>query len=70
MLISFEITHADIEVFADPKSEHNDKVRESSSSYASSGDLLRDVDLNEGAFLRTNWQIQGYLMEQADAIEK
>ncbi|XWS75705.1 hypothetical protein CRYUN_Cryun01aG0114900 [Craigia yunnanensis] len=59
----------DIEVFADPKSEHNDKGRESS-SYASSGDLLRDVDLNGGAFLRTNWQIQGYLMEQADAIEK
>ncbi|XP_022771820.1 anaphase-promoting complex subunit 5 isoform X1 [Durio zibethinus] len=59
----------DIEVFADPKSEHNDKGRESS-SYSSSGDLLRDVDLNGGVFLRTNWQIQGYLMEQADAIEK
>ncbi|XP_022771823.1 anaphase-promoting complex subunit 5 isoform X3 [Durio zibethinus] len=60
---------SDIEVFADPKSEHNDKGRESS-SYSSSGDLLRDVDLNGGVFLRTNWQIQGYLMEQADAIEK
>lgn len=58
----------DIEVFADPKSEHNDKGRESS-SYAS-GELLRDVDPNGGVFLRTNWQIQGYLMEQADAIEK
>ncbi|KAK6259408.1 hypothetical protein SCA6_013882 [Theobroma cacao] len=59
----------DIEVFADPKSEHNDKGRESS-SYASSGDLLRDFDPNGGVFLRTNWQIQGYLTEQADAIEK
>ncbi|XVE72336.1 hypothetical protein DITRI_Ditri11bG0031600 [Diplodiscus trichospermus] len=59
----------DIEVFADPKSEQNDKGRESS-SYASFGDLLRDVDLNGGVFLRTNWQIQGYLSEQADAIEK
>ncbi|KAG4175017.1 hypothetical protein ERO13_A11G157200v2 [Gossypium hirsutum] len=48
--------------------EHNDKGRESS-SYAS-GELLRDVDPNGGVFLRTNWQIQGYLMEQADAIEK
>ncbi|EOX93116.1 Anaphase-promoting complex subunit 5 isoform 2 [Theobroma cacao] len=59
----------DIEVFADPKSEHYDKGRESS-SYASSGDLLRDFDPNGGVFLRTNWQIQGYLTEQADAIEK
>ncbi|KAA3474666.1 anaphase-promoting complex subunit 5 [Gossypium australe] len=41
----------DIEVFADPKSEHNDKGRESS-SYAS-GELLRDVDPNGGVhFLR------------------
>ncbi|KAE8695230.1 Anaphase-promoting complex subunit 5 [Hibiscus syriacus] len=39
-----------------------------SSSYAS-GDLLRNVDPDGGVFLRTNWQIQGYLMEQADAIE-
>lgn len=69
LLISFVITHADIEVFADPKSEHYDKGRESS-SYASSGDLLRDFDPNGGVFLRTNWQIQGYLTEQADAIEK
>ncbi|KAE8654930.1 Anaphase-promoting complex subunit 5 [Hibiscus syriacus] len=58
----------DVEVFADPKAEHNDKGRESS-SYAS-GDLLRNVDPDNGVFLRTNWQIQGYLMEQADAIEK
>lgn len=69
MLISFKITHADIEVFTDPKSEHNDKGRESS-SYASSGDSFTDADLNGGVFLRTNWQIQGYLMEQAYAIEK
>ncbi|XWS30910.1 hypothetical protein CRYUN_Cryun23aG0031900 [Craigia yunnanensis] len=60
---------SDIEVYADPKSEHNEKGRESS-SYASSCDLLGDVDLNGGVFLNTNWQIQGYLMEQADAIEK
>ncbi|KAK8588596.1 hypothetical protein V6N13_087505 [Hibiscus sabdariffa] len=58
----------DVEVFADPKPEHNEKGGESS-SYAS-GDLLRDVDPDGGVFLRTNWQIQGYLMEQADAIEK
>ncbi|GMI77048.1 hypothetical protein like AT1G06590 [Hibiscus trionum] len=58
----------DVEVFADSKPEHNEKGRESS-SYAS-GDLLRDVDPDGGVFLRTNWQIQGYLMEQADTIEK
>ncbi|KAK8711873.1 hypothetical protein V6N13_147133 [Hibiscus sabdariffa] len=58
----------DVEVFADTKPEHNEKGGESS-SYAS-GDLLRDVDPDGGVFLRTNWQIQGYLMEQADAIEK
>lgn len=68
LLSSLEIMHADIEVFADPKSEHNVRGRESS-SYAS-GELLRDVDSNGGVFLRTNWQIQGYLMEHADAIEK
>ncbi|KAE8726825.1 Anaphase-promoting complex subunit 5 [Hibiscus syriacus] len=58
----------DVEIFVDPKSELNDKGRESS-SYAS-GDLLRNVDPDGGVFMRTNWQIQGYLMEQADSIEK
>ncbi|OMO49761.1 hypothetical protein COLO4_38399 [Corchorus olitorius] len=59
----------DIEVFSDPKSERNDKGRESS-PYGSSSDSMRNNDPNSGVFLRTNWQIQGYLMEQAEAIEK
>ncbi|KDP35516.1 hypothetical protein JCGZ_08954 [Jatropha curcas] len=34
------------------------------------GNASSDVDPFGEVFLRTNWQVQGYLMEQADAIEK
>ncbi|KAF5189542.1 Anaphase-promoting complex subunit [Thalictrum thalictroides] len=33
-------------------------------------DALRDDQGQHGVFLRTNWQVQGYLREQADLIEK
>ncbi|KAF9589799.1 hypothetical protein IFM89_028734 [Coptis chinensis] len=33
-------------------------------------DGLRADDHRDGMFLRTNWQVQGYLREQADLIEK
>ncbi|KAF9594037.1 hypothetical protein IFM89_026889 [Coptis chinensis] len=33
-------------------------------------DALRADDHRDGMFLRTNWQVQGYLREQADLIEK
>ena len=31
---------------------------------------FRDIDGKAAMFLRTNWQIQGFLQEQADAIER
>ncbi|KAI4308123.1 hypothetical protein L6164_031229 [Bauhinia variegata] len=32
--------------------------------------MLGDIDPSDGIFLRTNWQVQGYLQEQADTIER
>ncbi|KAB8420567.1 hypothetical protein FH972_024963 [Carpinus fangiana] len=60
----------DIEVAADPRSKHSDKGREASPYMHPPKDASRDFEPNSGIFLRTNWQIQGYLQEQADAIEK
>lgn len=60
----------DIEVAADPSSKHGDKCGETSAYVHPPGNELRDVDPYGEIFLRTNWQVQGYLMEQADAIEK
>ncbi|XP_034890302.1 anaphase-promoting complex subunit 5 isoform X2 [Populus alba] len=60
----------DIEVVADPSSKHGDKCGETSAYVHPPGNELRDVDPYGEIFLRTNWQVQGYLMEQADAIEK
>ncbi|XP_062153277.1 anaphase-promoting complex subunit 5 isoform X1 [Alnus glutinosa] len=60
----------DIEVAADPRSKHSDKGREASPYIHPPKDASRDFEPNSGIFLRTNWQIQGYLQEQADTIEK
>ncbi|KAK9285753.1 hypothetical protein L1049_024953 [Liquidambar formosana] len=60
----------DIEVSAAPKFKHSDKARETSTFVHPANNSMRGVDPNGGIFLRTNWQIQGYLLEQADAIEK
>ncbi|KAM7497686.1 hypothetical protein LguiA_022100 [Lonicera macranthoides] len=60
----------DIDVSARPKHKNVDKAREIGPFMNLSNDSLRGVDHNGGIFLRTNWQIQGYLLEQADAIEK
>lgn len=60
----------DIEVVADPSSKHGDKCGKTSAYVHPPGNELRDVDPYGEIFLRTNWQVQGYLMEQADAIEK
>ncbi|KAK4792003.1 hypothetical protein SAY86_022438 [Trapa natans] len=43
------------------------KLKEASPYQASMDDLFKDMD---GVFLCSNWQIQGYLSQQADAIEK
>ncbi|CAI9759902.1 unnamed protein product [Fraxinus pennsylvanica] len=50
--------------------EHIDRPREVSPCAPSTSDTLRGTDRPGGTFLRTNWQVQGYLSEQADAIEK
>ncbi|KAJ9707253.1 hypothetical protein PVL29_002305 [Vitis rotundifolia] len=59
----------DIEVSAELKFKHREKTGEASSFAHHMKDTLRGIDPNGGIFLRTNWQIQGYLCEQADAIE-
>lgn len=61
---------ADIEVSAVPKSKGGDKCREASPYAHAPNDAMRELDSISGAFLRSNWQMQGYLMEEADAIKK
>uniref|UniRef100_A0A2N9EY67 Anaphase-promoting complex subunit 5 n=1 Tax=Fagus sylvatica TaxID=28930 RepID=A0A2N9EY67_FAGSY len=65
-----QFKHADIGVPADPKSKHSNKGREPSPYVQPPNYALREFEPNSGIFLRTNWQIQGYLQEQAEAIEK
>ncbi|KAM6555826.1 hypothetical protein CsatB_002845 [Cannabis sativa] len=60
----------DIEVPADPRSRHSDKDREVGQYMHPPTNTLRDTDSSAALFLRTNWQIQGFLQEQADAIER
>lgn len=59
---------ADINVTAEPSHKNIDKPLECSP--ISQSDKLGVVDPSGGNFLRTNWQVQGYLLEQADLIEK
>ncbi|KAH7578445.1 hypothetical protein ACOSQ2_000294 [Xanthoceras sorbifolium] len=60
----------DIEVSAVQKAKQGDKYKEACPYVHPPNDAFREVDAKAGAFLRTNWQMQGYLMEQSDAIEK
>ncbi|PON52066.1 Anaphase-promoting complex subunit [Parasponia andersonii] len=60
----------DIEVPADPRSRHIDKDREVGQFVHPPKNTFRAIDSSAGMFLRTNWQIQGFLQEQADAIER
>ncbi|WVY90510.1 hypothetical protein V8G54_036024 [Vigna mungo] len=60
----------DIDVPADSVSKQTEKVRVVNPYGDSSSNILRDVDHSGAVFLRTNWQVQGYLQEQADTIEK
>ncbi|XP_073022137.1 anaphase-promoting complex subunit 5 isoform X3 [Primulina eburnea] len=43
---------------------------EASHTASSSSDTARDIGSHSGSFLRTIWQVQGYLHEQSDVIEK
>lgn len=62
--------NADIEVVVDPRPKHSEECREAFPYVHPPGNALRDVDSHGEIFLRANSQVQGYLMEQADAIEK
>lgn len=59
---------ADINLTAEPKLKNVDKNMDRSPF--SQSDKPGTVDPSGGNFLRTNWQVQGYLLEQADLIEK
>ncbi|XP_010274116.1 PREDICTED: anaphase-promoting complex subunit 5 isoform X2 [Nelumbo nucifera] len=60
----------DIQVSADSKYKNCDGIGQGSEFLGPSHDTFRGDDHNSGLFLRTNWQVQGYLREQADLIEK
>ncbi|KAL5731513.1 hypothetical protein ACHQM5_004234 [Ranunculus cassubicifolius] len=50
--------------------KHHDDGRQVSRFVAHPNDESSVDDQQGGTFLRTNWQVQGYLREQADLIEK
>ncbi|CAH9075793.1 unnamed protein product [Cuscuta europaea] len=52
------------------KVKHNRKPGESSPSGSSPCDASKGGNPSVAMFIRTNWQIQGYLMDQAGLIEK
>ncbi|KAL3646159.1 anaphase promoting complex subunit 5 [Castilleja foliolosa] len=60
----------DTDISSSPRPKHIDANAEASSSALSSSDMSRCIDSFSGTFLHTNWQVQGYLSEQADIIEK
>ncbi|KAL0300488.1 UNVERIFIED_CONTAM: Anaphase-promoting complex subunit [Sesamum calycinum] len=53
-----------------PMLEHNDMNAEVCPGALSSSDMSKDIGALGGTFLHTSWQVQGYLSEQAVAIEK
>ncbi|OWM73273.1 hypothetical protein CDL15_Pgr001387 [Punica granatum] len=57
----------DFNISAKAKFKESSKAKEASPYAFCVDDSLKDMD---GVFLRSNWQIQGFLAEQADAIEK
>ncbi|KAK2992263.1 hypothetical protein RJ640_017726, partial [Escallonia rubra] len=60
----------DIDVSGGPKLKQFGKHRESSLFANLPNDSLRGSDASGGVFLRTDWQIHGYSLEQADVVEK
>lgn len=60
----------DIDVPADSISKVREKGREAGHYGDPPSNMLQYIESSGGIFLRTNWQVQGYLQEQADTIEK
>lgn len=58
---------AETDASSGSKSKKVEKPREERQHTPSSS---RNVDALGGGFLRTNWQIQGYLLQQGDAIDR
>ena len=61
---------AESDISSGSKVKEFDRLREGSSCIPSSSYSQRIIDPQVGSFLRTNWQIQGNLLDQADAIER
>ncbi|CAN6707782.1 unnamed protein product [Malus baccata var. baccata] len=59
----------DIEVPGDPEFKHGGNREDCHYAHPTSS-ILSDLDPTAGLYLQTNWQIQGFLQEQADALEK
>ncbi|XP_058071966.1 anaphase-promoting complex subunit 5 [Magnolia sinica] len=60
----------DVQISVDSQFKHSDDSPQGSDFVCPLNDALRNDDHHGGLFLRTNWQVQGYLREQADLIEK
>lgn len=67
MIIWYLFVLAEFEVSDKKRFKKSDKGKETCSS-SGIDESLKESD--SGIFLRSNWQIQGYLSLQADAIEK
>lgn len=61
--------HAGLLVTRKEKSRASTKKIETTPITRASSSTADDNLVDESLFLRTNYQIQGFLMEQADAIE-
>lgn len=60
----------DVDVPSYRKCKSTSKAKETYSYSHSLSNTSRDIDPSGSAFLRTNWQMQGYLDAQAEKIEK
>lgn len=72
-IISFDVLilmDIDCGISSNPGLKQIDKNAEVTLRVLSLSDMSRDIGSISGTFLHTNWQVQGYLSEQADAIEK
>lgn len=72
-IISFDVLiliYIDCGISSTPGLKQTDKNAEVKPRVLSSSDMSRDIGSISGTFLHTNWQVQGYLSEQAYAIEK
>lgn len=66
----FILMDIDTDVSSSSRLEHIDTKAEATTSTLSTNDITRCIGSGNCNFLQTNWQVQGYLLEQADAIEK